>query len=152
MIPSTLEGQFWPRRAGYPSRTPTTHAPPRRRDRRATSGHNQVEVAAPDGTAVRVDERLGRLLPALWARDIRTSYSCQGGEERLAYILFTDLASADAFSRIIYRRTWKWEVARKSGRGVTGLCIAVRFPPGHIRSIERAAASAPKKRGRRVAA
>lgn len=98
--------------------------------------HPQVAVRHPSGERVQVDERLAVSLIALWKLGIATDYSCQGDDDCRAYLSFADLASADRFAELVHRRTWTWEIAKRSPR--QRLRALVRFPPRDVRFLERA--------------
>jgi hypothetical protein len=119
--------------------------------------HAQVEAVTPEGATVRVDVGLSRALQALWCLGIKTEFSCQGHPERAAwgsgetgwgYVMFADMASGEALSALIDRRTrrdWSFELVEASGRDARGLRLLVRFPPADVKAIERAATAAVRR-------
>lgn len=49
-------------------------------EQQAIATHLQIEIAAPDGTLIIVDEGVAVLLRTLWRLGYETRFSCQGGD------------------------------------------------------------------------
>lgn len=64
--------------------------------------HRQVQTTTPDGVTVHVDEGMLDLLQLLWARGIRSEYSCQGdpGDTR-AYLMLLHVDGGMALLRLL---------------------------------------------------
>jgi hypothetical protein len=62
--------------------------------------HRQRKIAG-----IFVDAKLAEMLGYLWAKGIKTSFSCQGGLDGLGYIQFLDLASGVHFYNLLANPT-----------------------------------------------
>lgn len=56
-------------------------------EQQALATHLQIQVPAPDGTLIVVDEGIASLLSALWTFGYNTRFSCQGGKPDSFYNL-----------------------------------------------------------------
>lgn len=57
--------------------------------------HKQLSVR---GT--KVDQRLAEILAFLWAKNVHTTASCQGGKDELGYIVFESAVDAIRFASL----------------------------------------------------
>lgn len=62
------------------------------------TGYAPIHRQVRGSIGVYVDEGVVDLLEALWARGLRTEFSCQGGEGRFAHVCFSTIRDAIRFA------------------------------------------------------